>query len=179
MLRGMSAVVTLCIAALGAGCSSSDSTPSGSRMPTSPTSSRTASSSASTPTVDRASWTCPDPAKVILPTWARSGFSDPTSPVPHLVGTDQQIVAVPFGWPLRDHQQPPRKNKILWIAKSGAGPLHIEATERTTGLTVTRDLPDGPAPSYVDMPTAGCWRFMLSWANEHDEVFVRYSGPAT
>lgn len=118
------------IAALGSGCSSSASP-----VPVPPSSD------------DRASWTCPDPINVALPTWARGGFAHPPDPVPHLVGTDQVIVAVPFGWPLRDHQPRGHDNKILWIAKSGAGPLHIVATDQATGATVTRELPDGPGPS--------------------------------
>ena len=28
----------------------------------------------------------------------------------------------------------------------------------------------------MDMPTAGCWQFALSWADQQDEVFIRYYG---
>ncbi len=35
-------------------------------------------------------------------------------------------------------------------------------------------LPDGAGPSLVDMPQPGCWRFVLTWADNRDEVFVRY-----
>lgn len=150
------------IAALGSGCSTSASP-----APVPPSRN------------DRASWTCPDPINAALPTWARAGFTQPTAPVPHLVGTDQAIVAVPFGWPLRDHQTLDHDNKILWIAKSGGVPLHIVATEQATGETVTKDLPDGPGPAIVNMPTAGCWRFTLSWSDQRDEMLIRYYGESS
>ncbi len=83
---------------------------------------------------------------------------------------------MPFGWPLRDHQPPGRNTKILWIPQAGGGPLDIVATERSSGQVVRRQLPDGPGPSIVDMPTAGCWRFALSWSGQHDEMLIRYDG---
>lgn len=86
---------------------------------------------------------------------------------------------MPVGRPLRDQQPPGHSNTILWIGESGAGPLSIVATEQTTGESVTRELPDGPGPSIVDMPRAGCWRFRLRWSDQHDEVLVRYDGHTT
>jgi hypothetical protein len=176
MRRLLVSVLGIAIAALASGCSSSAPpatvpTPSpGSTSSSSPPQPSTTSSD------DRASRTCPDPVNVVLPTWARAGWDPPTQPVPHLVGTAQAIVAVPFGWPLRDptHQPSDHANKILWIAKAGGGPLHIVATEQATGETVTKELPDGPGPSIVDMPKAGCWRFILNWGDQRDEMFIRY-----
>lgn len=155
------------VAVFGGGCSASR--PSVARAPA-PT---------STTTADRASWTCPAPVSAALPPWARAGFNNPEGPVPHLAGTRRRIVAVPFGWPLRVHQPAGRDNKILWIAKAPTGPLHIVATEQSSGETATRELRDGPGPSIVDMPKAGCWRLVLSWADQHDELFIRYYGPSS
>ena len=112
----------------------------------------------------------------MLPAWARAGFDPPTDPVSHWVGDEQAIVAVPFGWPLRDRQPQGRDNKILWIARSGQGPLSIVAVEQRTGESVTQELPQGPGPSVVTMPRPGCWRFTLRWADQHDELLVRYYG---
>ncbi|RMB61462.1 hypothetical protein EAX62_02095 [Tessaracoccus antarcticus] len=99
----------------------------------------------------------------------------------HLVGTGRAIVAVPFGWPLRDpvNQPSDHANKILWIARTHAAPLSIIATEQATGETVTKELPEGPGPSIVDMPRAGCWRFALHWGDQRDEIFIRYYGKST
>ena len=116
---------------------------------------------------------CHEPAVAPLPSWASSGFTDPPA---HITGARNEIVAIPFGWPLHAPTPTPgRSNKILWVARAGSGPLHIEATEQATGQTFSVTLPDGPGPSLVDMPEPGCWRFALTWANNSDQLFVRYS----
>lgn len=182
MRRVLASVLGIAIAALASGCSSS--------VPPAPvpTPSSTGSTSSSSPPMqsppssdDRALWTCPLPVNVVLPTWARAGWSPPKQLVSHLIGTDQAIVAVPFGWPLRDpaHQPTDHANKILWIATADGGPLHIVATEQATGETVIKELPNGPGPSIVDMPRAGCWRFALTWGKQRDEMFIRYYGEST
>jgi hypothetical protein len=179
MRRALVSVLGIAIAALASGCSLSVPPPP---VPAPSSTGSTLSSSPQKPSPpsseDRASWTCPVPVNVVLPTWARAGWSPPTQLVAHLVGTDQAIVAVPFGWPLRDpaHQPSDHANKILWIPKAGGGPLHIVATEQATGDTVIKELPDGPGPSIVDMPRAGCWRFALKWGKQRDEMFIRYYG---
>jgi hypothetical protein len=97
------------------------------------------------------------------------------APPPHLVGARNQIVAVTFGWPLHaPGPSPGRSNKILWLARTGSGPLRIDAQEQQSGRTVSVTLPDGPGPSQVNMPQPGCWRFILTWADNRDEMFVRY-----
>ena len=108
-----------------------------------------------------------------LPTWARTGFSPGAYRTPHVMGKDGRIVAIPF-IRLRVHQPPDAGNKVLWVSKAGYGPLRIEATLEGTSRTVVRTLPDGPGPSYVDMPAPGCWRMDLSWAGRHDSLGLRY-----
>ena len=178
MQRLVVSVLGVAIAALASGCSSSAPPAPAPPLSTGSVSLGSPPKPSTTSTVDRASWRCPDRVNVALPTWARAGWNPPTQPVLHLVGTDQAIVAVPFGWPLRDpaHQPRDHANKVLWIAKAGGGPLHIVATEQGTGETVTKELPNGPGPSIVDMPRAGCWRFALSWGDQRDEMFIRYYG---
>lgn len=168
----IAAIVLLCSA-----CTSGSSPRSSITSAQGATSSTPGGPQASTPPTAAASWTCPEPSNTALPTWARTGFSDPTSPTPHLTSDRHTIVAVPFGWPLRAPQQTTgRANKILWIAKAGDGRMRIVATERTSGRRVTVELPDGPGPSYVNMPVPGCWRFALSWADQRDTITVRYYG---
>jgi hypothetical protein len=109
----------------------------------------------------------------VLPSWARTGFGPNGLHTPHVIGDDGQIIGVLFV-DLRVHQPAGTFNKILWIAKRGFGPLHIRAQLEGTSRTVTRTLPDGPGPSYVNMPAPGCWRMSLSWAGIHDTVAFRY-----
>jgi hypothetical protein len=119
-----------------------------------------------------------------LPVWARGGFSPPDTPVPHIVGVNEDIVGVAFGHPFHAPKSAPgRNNKILWIANPDAPPdsalpvddsgaLKIHATLNGSGLAVDRQVSVGP--SQVDMPRAGCWTFTLSWAGHHDEIAVPY-----
>lgn len=109
----------------------------------------------------------------LLPTWARVGFSPAGLTTPHVFGTQGEILAVLFVQ-LRVHQPEDTGNKILWVAKAGYGPLHISAHREGSSQTVTRVLPDGPGPSYVDMPAAGCWQMSLTWSGYHDTLALRY-----
>jgi hypothetical protein len=111
-----------------------------------------------------------------LPVWARAGFTPPTAPQPHVVGVNGSIVGVLFGYPLRSPARPDRNNKILWVSRVAAhGPLTIEARLSGSTRVESRRVEDGPGPSIIDMPAAGCWIFTLSWSGHHDQVAVRYS----
>ena len=165
--RGVYLAAAALIVGLASACSSNESPPAESASPT------------TSSTADRASWSCPDPVSTAPPTWAAGNFLAPETPPAHLVGLQENIVAVPFGWPLQDRPTGLHQNKILWVARTGSGPLRVVATEQTTGQTVTKELADGPGPSYVDMPVAGCWQFTLSWSDQHDELFIRYYDPPT
>jgi hypothetical protein len=108
-----------------------------------------------------------------LPSWARAGFSPAGLHTPHVIGEHGQIIAVLFV-DLRVQQPAGTHNKILWVAKGGYGPLHIRAQLQGTSRTVTRTLPNGPAPSYVNMPAAGCWQMSLTWSSYHDTIALQY-----
>ena len=112
-----------------------------------------------------------------LPAWARAGFTPPDQTTTYVQGAGGDIVGVLFGWPLaappaRDHQ-----NKILWVARISAGGDALEITARlaNSDAVVRRRVEGGPGPSIIDMPTAGCWRFDLSWSGLHDQVDVPYA----
>lgn len=130
------------------------------------------------PTIDRTTWDCPEPATTPLPDWASAGFATSQGTVPHFVGAQGEIVGVAFGWPLHaPRQEAGRSNKILWVARDDAGGrMTISAVERDTGRTSVVSL-DGPGPSIVDMPAAGCWKLELAWTGHRDEVYVRYDAP--
>jgi hypothetical protein len=108
-----------------------------------------------------------------LPSWARAGFGPASLHTPHVVSEHGQIIAVLFVQ-LRVHQPPGVQNKVLWVARGGYGPLRIRAQLQGTSRTLTRVLPNGPGPSYVDMPAAGCWQMSLTWSGHHDAIALRY-----
>jgi hypothetical protein len=107
-----------------------------------------------------------------LPAWARSGFRSAGLHTPHVLGRHREIVAVLF---VDLRVQPPRgtKNKILWVARDGGGPVHIRARLEGSTQEATRTVPDGP--SYVDMPAAGCWQMTLTWPGHRDEMALHYA----
>jgi len=115
-----------------------------------------------------------------LPTWANAGFTPPTTPMPYVLSDDGDIVAIL--WAVHDPLVSPpaadQNNKILWVPRvsSPAGaPLLIRASLRGTGQTVTRTVEGGPGPSIIDMPTAGCWSFDLTWGVHHDHLELEYA----
>jgi hypothetical protein len=58
----------------------------------------------------------------VLPSWARTGFSDPRPRMPHSIARHGRIAALLFGFPLT---APPREdvsNKILWVSHIGQRP---------------------------------------------------------
>jgi hypothetical protein len=112
-----------------------------------------------------------------LPVWARSGFTPPDIPMPHVIGSADNIVAILWATPDALHAPalPDRANKILWVSRVSSGPMTIRASLAGSARTATVDLPDGPGPSYVDMPAPGCWTLHLSWAGHTDELSLRYT----
>jgi hypothetical protein len=114
-----------------------------------------------------------------LPPWARSGFHPPGQPVAHVMGAKGKIVAII--WARHDALHAPplpnQANKILWVSRldvQPGSPLTIRATLNGTDRTASRELPNGPAPSYVNLPVAGCWTLNLSWSGHEDQVELRY-----
>jgi hypothetical protein len=102
-----------------------------------------------------------------LPDWASAGFSDPQSGgVPFVIGADGRMAAILFGQPLTAPEDKHRANKILWVSRQESAPLlplEIDAQLAGSGQTVHRTITGGPGPSYLELPTAGCWHLSLTW----------------
>jgi hypothetical protein len=119
--------------------------------------------------------------KGVLPTWARTGFSDPRPRLPHVIGRSGEIAALIFGYPLRSPPGKDRANKILWVSRREVKPLsdlRIRAQRmegrRRVGRPVTRVVVGGPGPSGIDLPAPGCWRLTLRWSGRSDALDLRY-----
>ena len=120
-------------------------------------------------------------ARGVLPSWARTGFSDPRPRMPHAVARDGSIAALFFGDPLRFPTPKHGSNKVLWVARHtprGPSDLRISAQRmrgrRAVGRHVIRVVRGGPGPSYLNLPAEGCWRLTLSWSRHRDELDVRF-----
>ena len=112
-----------------------------------------------------------------LPVWARSGFTPPDTAMPHVIGAAGNIVAILWATSNALHAPPlpDIANKILWVSRvSSSGPMTIRATLAGSTRTATVDLPNGPGPSYVNMPAPGCWTLHLSWGGHTDQLRLRY-----
>jgi hypothetical protein len=112
-----------------------------------------------------------------LPAWARSGFTPPDIAMPHVMGAAGSIVAILWATPNALHAPalPNMANKILWVSRVfSPGPMTIRATLAGSTRTATVNLPNGPGPSYVNMPAPGCWTLHLSWAGHTDQLSLRY-----
>jgi hypothetical protein len=96
--------------------------------------------------------------------------------MPHVIGAAGNIVAILWATPdaLRAPALPDQANKILWVARVSSGPMTIRAALAGSTSTATVNLPDGPGPSFVDMPAPGCWTLHLSWGGRTDQLSLRY-----
>jgi hypothetical protein len=117
----------------------------------------------------------------VLPTWARTGFSDPRPRMPHVLGRSGEIAAVVFGYPLLSPPAKNRANKILWVSRRPIKPpdeLRIRAQrmrgDEPVGEHVVRVIQGGPGPSYLNLPARGCWRLSLQWSGRSDELDLDY-----
>ncbi len=97
--------------------------------------------------------------------------------MPHVMGAAGNIVAIL--WATRDALHAPPlpnpHNKILWVSRFfSPGPMTIRATLAGSARTATVHLPNGPGPSYVNMPAPGCWTLHLTWSGHTDQLSLRY-----
>ena len=111
------------------------------------------------------------------PILARGGFHPATQPMLYVMG--DRGTSSRFCGPTRCTRRRSLtvENKILWVSRVVAmlpDPLRIQATLHGTGRTATREVTGGPGPSIINLPTAGCWSFNLSWAGYQDHLELRY-----
>ncbi len=120
----------------------------------------------------------------VLPVWMRAGFSGPKPRVPYVLGRHQAIGGVLFGSPLNSPPAKSKNNKILWVPRhysKTVAALWIKMQKmdgtQLIGAPVRRIIANGPGPSYVDAPSAGCWRLTLTWSGRKDTLDLEYVPP--
>lgn len=120
-----------------------------------------------------------------VPPWTAPAFSASSPgppPWPHAISSRGTVVAIVFGYPLRAGDPTDPANKILWIMRLPrlGSPLVIEATPLHAKAPLIRHAwpadssPGEIYPSYVNVPTAGCWRLTLRWARHTDWIDLQY-----
>lgn len=122
----------------------------------------------------------------VLPVWMRSGFSGPKPRIPYVLGAHDSIGGVLFGSPLNSPPAKSKSNKILWVPRhysKSAAALWIKLQKMNgthlMGAPVRRVIAKGPGPSFVDAPSAGCWRLTLTWSGRKDTLDLVYVAPTS
>ena len=115
----------------------------------------------------------------VLPTWARTGFSDPVPSAAYITSQSGHVVAILFNNPLNSPPKAGEGNKILWVADnaSGGDDLIIDGKLENGTATMHTTVPGGPGPSGITVPVPGCWQFTLTYGVRHDVIDIPYSKP--
>ena len=85
-----------------------------------------------------------------------------------------------FGPKLRSGNPSTPHNKILWVVNDGSANRVLTVAARRTGTTETAHLTFRSVdragriyPSYVNLPTAGCWALSFTWNGRTTNTAVR------
>jgi hypothetical protein len=123
-----------------------------------------------------APYSCQEVVKpTLLPPWARTGFSDPEPKAPYVSGKDGGIVGILFGQPLNSPPAQDHNNKVLWVVQEDSGPLRIEGRLAAGDDPVVIESVTGP--SFLDLPSPGCWHLDLTWGDHTDSVDLGVTAP--
>jgi hypothetical protein len=114
------------------------------------------------------------------PAWTAASHAPVGIPV--AVSVNGLVAAFFFAHQLRAPAASDASNKILWVVRLPRQGQDLRITARPLGRTepvvvLTESASASPGeiyPSIVDMPTAGCWQFMLTWAGHEDSMDVQY-----
>ena len=118
-----------------------------------------------------------------VPDWLNGAGADnnPTG-LPYFITDPPNAAGFLFAYPLRAGNASDPNNKILWVVgiPRGGNPLHITGhPQNATTPTIDQAFPANSSPgeiypSIVDVPTAGCWHFDLSWGKNKSSVDLVY-----
>jgi hypothetical protein len=115
----------------------------------------------------------------------RGGFSGSRPSMPYTLGKRGAIGAILWG----SLYAPPSQslgNKILWVPRhysKSVMPMWIKLQKmdgtQLVGAPIREIVKTGPGPSYVDAPSAGCWRLTLTWSGRQDTLDLSYVAPTS
>ena len=118
------------------------------------------------------------------PDWlTTAGDNNNPKGVPYFITSPATAAGFLFAYPLRAGSVSNPKNKILWVVglPRDGNPLRVQghplaASSPTIDETFPANSSPGEIyPSIVDVPTAGCWHFDLSWGKNRTSVDLVYS----
>jgi hypothetical protein len=124
------------------------------------------------------------PPRWTAPAWANSS---PGLRIPYALASNRAAAAFFFAPSLRAGHPTNPANKVLWVVRypRDGSPLRILAHSGGAGRPETTRLsfPDNSSPgeiypSYVDLPTPGCWALTLRWSTHTATIDVQVRAPA-
>jgi hypothetical protein len=117
------------------------------------------------------------------PGWTAAAWADssPGFRVPYSLASDNAAAAFWFAPRLRAGHPENPTNKVLWIVRFPRNGHPLEITARLAGnpaqtVRISRPADSEPGeiyPSYVDLPTPGCWRLQLAWGSHRASIDVQ------
>ena len=116
------------------------------------------------------------------PAWTAAAWSDsPGFRAPYALASGDAAAAFFFVPKLRAGHPSNPANKILWVVRfpRNGNPLVITARlgrDPAKVVRISRPADSSPGeiyPSYVDLPTTGCWRLQLAWGPHRANIDVR------
>ena len=118
------------------------------------------------------------------PSWLTSaGANNNPTDVPYFITDPPTASGFLFAYPLRAGNVSNPNNKILFVVglPRDGNPLRVQghplgATSPITDQSFPADSSPGEIyPSIVDVPSAGCWHFDLSWGENKTSVDLVYA----
>lgn len=117
------------------------------------------------------------------PAWTAAAWSDsrPGFRIPYALASSDAAAAFFFAPKLRAGDPSNPANKILWVVRFPRDGNPLEITARlgrnpAKVVRISRPADSSPGeiyPSYVDLPTPGCWHLELAWGPHRAKVDVR------
>jgi len=117
------------------------------------------------------------------PDWlTTAGVNNNPNDLPYFITEPPTAAGFLFGYPLHAGTRTGGANKILWVVgvPREGNDLHVtghpqDATTPKVDQTFPANSSPGEIyPSIVDVPTAGCWHFNLSWGKNTASVDLVY-----
>jgi hypothetical protein len=101
--------------------------------------------------------------------------------VPYALATEKAAAAFFFAPTLRAGHPTNPANKVLWVVRfpRDGQPLTVTArlsTDRREVVRIRRPADSSPGeiyPSYIDLPTPGCWRLALAWGTHRASIDIQ------
>jgi len=117
-----------------------------------------------------------------VPAWLDAAAGHNVPQLPYVIAVPASAAGFLFARPLRAGHPENPANKILWVVRTPRQGSSLEVDGHPLGSAGPIVHQSQPAdsfpgeiyPSIIDVPTSGCWRFMLQWATDRAEVDLNY-----